>query len=83
MHSLSCSFFPVGDPPNAIIVNDPEVKEAGINFTKFLIHVGPCVVIVAVVDFFVLKFLYRKLEMADEDAEIRQASNLRTDVVSH
>ena len=54
------------------------MKEAGINFTKFLIHVGPCVVIVAVVDFFVLKFLYRKLEMTDEDAEIRQASNLRT-----
>ena len=26
----------------------------------------------AVVDFFVLKFLYRKLEMTDEDAEIRQ-----------
>ena len=42
---------------------------------------GPCVVIVAVVDFFVLKFLYRKLEMTDEDAEIRQASNLRTDTV--
>ena len=76
------AFFPVGDPPNAIIVNDPEVKEAGINFTKFLIHVGPCVVIVAIVDFFVLKFLYRKLEMTDEDAEIRQASFLRTDGIN-
>ena len=61
----------VGDPPNAIIVNDQTVADSGVNFATFLLHVGPCVALVGVANFLALKFLYRKLEQTNEDAEIR------------
>ena len=64
-------FSSVGDPPNAIIVNDNTVAESGVNFATFLLHVGPCVVLVGIANFFMLRFLYRKLDQTDEDAEIR------------
>ena len=69
---------PVGDPPNVIIVNYAPIAASGINFASFTIHMLPCVLVVGMANFALLRFMYRKLEDNKEDTEIR---DLRHEVI--
>jgi len=67
----------VGDPPNVIIVSDADIKDAGIEFTNFTMHMGLGVIFVLVVTYGCVILMYRsciKLTLEDhpEIAELKQ-----------
>ncbi|XP_071951357.1 P protein-like [Antedon mediterranea] len=57
----------VGDPPNVIIVSNAEMKEAGINFSNFTLHMSIGVTFCLVTGYILIWFFYRKKDMTFKD----------------
>lgn len=52
---------PVGDPPNVIIANDPDVIKAGIDFTSFVSHMIMGIIPVLIVAYIQLRIMFRSM----------------------
>jgi len=52
---------PVGDPPNVIIANNPDVIKAGIDFTSFVTHMVAGIIPVMLVSYIQLRITFRSL----------------------
>ncbi|PIK35821.1 putative P protein [Apostichopus japonicus] len=57
----------VGDPPNVIIISNSEVQKAGITFTKFTLHMSIGIVFCMFAGYFLLRLLYRKRKLEQQD----------------
>src|SRR5690606_8190600 len=51
----------IGDPPNIIIVSDPEIEDTGIiTFTNFMLHMGPPTILSCIAALFYVRHVYKK-----------------------
>lgn len=50
---------PVGDPPNVIIASNKIVRDVGINFTNFTLHMTFGIILVSIQTYIQLRFMYR------------------------
>eukprot|EP00117_Sycon_ciliatum_P019640 scpid40150/ scgid6202/ P protein; Melanocyte-specific transporter protein; Pink-eyed dilution protein homolog len=57
----------VGDPPNVIIVSNKAILEAGITFSTFTLHLFIGITFCMVGAYGLLRLMYRKLDLANED----------------
>jgi len=55
--NIGGAITPVGDPPNVIIANNPDIKKEGIDFAQFFVHMVLGIIPVMVVAFIQLRFL--------------------------
>ena len=69
----------IGDPPNVLIANDPDIQAAGVNFGTFTLHMVFAVIAVALVCFGQLRFMYRKLLASSEDD--RELNDLKHEIM--
>jgi Na+/H+ antiporter NhaD/arsenite permease-like protein len=53
---------PVGDPPNVIISNDKDVKEAGIDFLTFSSHMLLGIIPVMAISYIQLRLTFRSMK---------------------
>lgn len=61
MSNIGGTSTAIGDPPNIIIINDPDILESGeINFFSFSMHVAPGVILAAAACFVLIYFLNKK-----------------------
>ncbi|XP_067134340.1 P protein-like [Centruroides vittatus] len=51
---------PVGDPPNVIIINNSKIKETGLDFSSFILHAFPNILLCTLCTYLFLKVMYRK-----------------------
>ncbi|XP_073965401.1 P protein-like isoform X2 [Choristoneura fumiferana] len=64
---------PVGDPPNVIIASNKIVRESGINFANFTLHMTLGILLVCIQTYIQLRFIYRDVKKLrqSEPSEIK------------
>ncbi|XP_072171093.1 P protein-like [Diadema setosum] len=62
----------IGDPPNVIIVSNSEIQDAGIGFADFTLHLSLGIIFCMVIGYFVLRLLYRGINLHSQDTEVRE-----------
>ncbi|CAL8079099.1 unnamed protein product [Orchesella dallaii] len=77
---------PVGDPPNVIIANNPDVIKAGIDFTSFVTHMLVGIIPVTIVSYIQLRITFRSMkslqfEVPYEIAELKREIEVWTRAV--
>lgn len=65
---------PIGDPPNIIIVNNPDIQDSGeVDFFTFVLHMTPGVVCAAIVVFVMFYFLNkRKMKRVPHKGKLKE-----------
>ncbi|KAJ8916646.1 hypothetical protein NQ315_000291 [Exocentrus adspersus] len=59
--NIGGAITPIGDPPNVIIANNPDVMKAGINFGIFTLHMGVGALIALAVVYVQIRITYRDM----------------------
>ncbi|XP_034485924.1 P protein-like [Drosophila innubila] len=93
--NIGGTLTPVGDPPNVIIATNEYVRESGINFGNFMLHMLPGVVISMLLAFLMIYFmtrnklkesgdqLRRSIEMLEAQAEKSKDTQYNPKIVIH
>lgn len=68
----------VGDPPNVIIVNDPDLQSGGITFINFSAHMIVGAVIVAIGGYLMLRLLFRNITIRSPESPL--AAELKREI---
>ena len=62
----------IGDPPNVLIASDPGLIEGGITFVNFTLHMFLCVLTVAIVCGFYIRFALRNVTVSTQDRDLHE-----------
>lgn len=57
--NIGAACTPIGDPPNIIITTNEYIHENGITFGNFMLHCVPCVTLVTLQTYFLLRYIFR------------------------
>ncbi|CAH1397552.1 unnamed protein product [Nezara viridula] len=69
--NIGGALTPIGDPPNVIIATNKDVKEAGVNFSVFIFHMGIGLFLVMVYVHFHLRYAFRNLKRRSHEDPTR------------
>lgn len=72
---------PVGDPPNVIIINNPKITDTGLDFSTFILHAFPNIIVCMLCTFLFLILTYRnkdsmQFEEPPEVVELKHEINV-------
>ncbi|XP_046383180.1 P protein-like isoform X2 [Ischnura elegans] len=70
----------VGDPPNVILASNRNVIDAGIDFTKFSLHMGTGVILVMITVNVLLRFMFRNIMDLKYNNEPQDVQELRHEI---
>lgn len=72
--NIGGTMTPVGDPPNVIIASNSYIAKSGINFTNFTVHMTCCVIFVALLAFYQLRYMFKSISdlRFDEPSEVQK-----------
>lgn len=57
--NIGAASTPIGDPPNLIITTNEYIVDNGITFGNFMLHCVPCVTLVILETYFLLRYIFR------------------------
>ncbi|XP_054745075.1 P protein-like [Anastrepha obliqua] len=57
--NIGAASTPIGDPPNIIITNNEFIRLHGVHFGNFMLHCVPCVILVIIQTYCVLRFMFK------------------------
>ncbi|XP_039951555.1 P protein-like [Bactrocera tryoni] len=57
--NIGAACTPIGDPPNIIITTNDYIHDNGVTFGNFMLHCVPCVTLVTLQTYFLLRYIYR------------------------
>ncbi|XP_054005067.1 P protein-like isoform X1 [Hylaeus anthracinus] len=78
--NIGGAMTPIGDPPNVIITSNHDVKENGVDFNTFTIHMSIGVVLVIIVVYAQIRYIFRDVAVLRFD-EPQDVQELRHEIV--